>query len=82
MCGCHHDSTQKADKAISGAKFEVADMTCGHCVSTIRRALEETMPGTPISINLESHEVTVAGDAVLAEQVIRDAGYEPQLLSH
>lgn len=64
----------------SGARFKVADMTCGHCESTIRKALGETMPGAVVTIDLASHEVTVAGDAGLAEKTIRDAGYEPQRL--
>lgn len=68
--------------ATTGAKFKVEDMTCGHCEKTIRRAIEETMPGTAVDINLESHEVTVAGDATLAEKTIRDAGYTPQPLGH
>lgn len=59
-------------------KFKVEDMSCSHCVSTIRKALEETMPGTDVAISLDDHEVTVAGDAAIAEQAIREAGYEPQ----
>lgn len=64
----------------SGATFKVEDMTCGHCESTIRKALGETMPGAAVTIDLASHEVTVAGDAAVAEKTIREAGYEPQRL--
>lgn len=71
-----------SDREAAGVTFQVKDMTCGHCVGTIRKALEESMPGTAVDINLESHEVTVAGDALLAEKTIRDAGYEPQRLGH
>jgi copper chaperone len=59
--------------------FKVADMSCAHCVSTIRNALKTGLPGAEVSIDLEAHEVTVAGDTTAAAAIIRDAGYEPQL---
>lgn len=81
MCGDHqHQATNGHAEAISGVRFKVVDMTCGHCAGTIRKALEQTMPGTPIAISLETNEVTVAGDAASAERAIRLAGYEPQLI--
>ena len=80
MCGCNTPSIDAAVAAIDGATFKVEDMTCGHCVGTIRKALEAGMPGTPISIDLDSHVVRVSGDATRAEGIIREAGYEPQLI--
>lgn len=59
------------------AVFKVEDMSCGHCVSTIRAALQEAMPGVPVQIDLERHLVTVDGDAGLAATTMREAGYEP-----
>lgn len=82
MCGnCEHDHHHHAAgsqaEPVSGAKFKVEDMTCSHCESTIRKALQKNLPGAAVSIDLEGHEVTVAGDKAIAEQAIRNAGYEP-----
>lgn len=59
------------------ARFNVEDMSCGHCVKTIRQALDEQMPGTLVEIKLDDHTVAVGGDAAKAEAVIREAGYTP-----
>ena len=79
MCGEHqHHATDASETAVSGARFKVAEMTCDHCAGTIRKAFATTMPGTQISIDLASREVTVAGDAAAAAETLRVAGYEPQ----
>ena len=58
--------------------FTVPDMTCGHCEKTVRGALEEVLPGAAVTVDLAAHRVTVDGDAAIAEEAIRDAGYSPQ----
>ncbi|MCK8780441.1 heavy-metal-associated domain-containing protein [Rhizobium sp. NTR19] len=60
------------------AIFNVPDMTCGHCEKTVRGALEEALPGAPVTVDLGAHRVTVEGDAVKAEDAIREAGYSPE----
>jgi copper chaperone len=60
------------------AIFTVPDMTCGHCEKTVRGALEEVLPGVPVTVDLAAHRVTVAGDAERAEAAIREAGYSPE----
>jgi copper chaperone CopZ len=84
MCSEHDDECEAPVKAASvqGATFQVNDMTCGHCAGTIRKAIEVTLPGSGVAIDLDKHHVTVSGDAALAAQAIREAGYEPQLLAH
>lgn len=84
MCSEHDDECTPAVKAaaVQGVTFQVDDMTCGHCAGTIRNAIEVTLPGSAIAIDLDKHQVTVAGNAALAEQAIREAGYEPQRLPH
>ena len=77
MCSSNHDAL-----SATGTTFKVEDMTCPHCAGTIRSALEAGLPGTEFSIDLETQQVTVAGDAAKAEAVFRDAGYEPTLLVH
>ena len=82
MCGNHHHdhASSNHDEAVSGAKFKVRDMTCGHCENTIRSALAKNLPGAAVAINLEKHEVTVDADPAIAGAAIREAGYEPHLL--
>ena len=58
--------------------FAVNDMTCSHCVGTVRRALEEALPGADISVDLASHRVEFTGDRRVGEEAIREAGYTPE----
>lgn len=57
--------------------FKIEDMTCGHCEKTIVKALAEALPGRAVSIDLAARKAIVEGDAALAEQAIREAGYTP-----
>lgn len=57
-------------------KFQVEDMSCGHCTAAIEKAVAEA--GGRAVTDLASHSVTVEGlDEARAAQVIRDAGYTP-----
>ncbi|WEJ57648.1 heavy-metal-associated domain-containing protein [Devosia sp. FJ2-5-3] len=58
--------------------FTVNDMTCGHCVGTVRKALETALPGSEIDINLDTHKVSFTGDRAKGEEAIREAGYTPE----
>lgn len=58
--------------------FAVNDMTCGHCVGTVRKALEAALPGSEIDINLDTHKVSFTGDRAKGEDAIREAGYTPE----
>jgi copper chaperone len=59
-------------------RLTVNDMTCGHCVGTVRKALEEALPGTQVSIDLAAHLVEFTGDRAQGEAAIREAGYTPE----
>jgi len=65
-----------SDKTV----LRVNDMTCNHCVGTVRKALEEALPGSEISVELESHRVEFTGDRARGEAAIREAGYTPEAL--
>lgn len=54
--------------------FEVNDMTCGHCVSTITKALKATDKDAKVAIDLASHRVQVEPASA---EAIKDAGYTP-----
>ncbi|SFZ81916.1 copper chaperone [Devosia enhydra] len=60
------------------ARFQVNDMTCGHCVGTVRNALAKALPDAAVDIDLEHHIVSVSGDARIARTAITDAGYTPE----
>lgn len=60
--------------------FEVNDMTCGHCVSTITKALKATDKDAKVQIDLATHRVQVepvSSDAEELAEAIKDAGYTP-----
>ena len=83
MCAVHDYHVEEDEAAlpiIVGVSFAVSDMTCSHCVGTIRAAIERALPGVPLDINLAAHRVTVAGDATAAAAAIRAAGYTPELV--
>ena len=44
---------------IAMITFEVNDMTCGHCVSNITKALKATDKDAKVAIDLASHRVQV-----------------------
>lgn len=58
--------------------FIVNDMTCGHCAGTVRKTLEEALPGAEIDINLDTHKVSFTGDRAKGEAAILEAGYTPE----
>jgi copper chaperone len=60
--------------------FEVNDMTCGHCVSSITKAVRTVDAGAKVDIDLARHLVQIeAGeaDAQALSDAIRSAGYTP-----
>jgi copper chaperone len=63
-----------ADKTI----LTVNDMTCRHCAGTVRKALEEALPGAEITVDLATHKVEFTGDRARGEHAIREAGYTPE----
>lgn len=60
--------------------FRVDDMTCGHCVSTIAKAIRATDRDARVSIDLAQHLVMVEpteADAQELVDAITEAGYTP-----
>ena len=60
--------------------FQVNDMTCGHCVSTVTRALKAADKDAKVQIDLATHRVQVEpvlADAEELADAIREAGYTP-----
>jgi copper chaperone len=60
--------------------FEVMDMSCSHCVSTITQAVKELDPEARVAIDLGAHRVEVDSshaDAAAVRTAIQGAGYTP-----
>jgi copper chaperone len=60
-------------------EFQVDDMTCNHCVSTITKAVKGADANAKVDIDLQNHLVRIDGatDADGIVNAIRDAGYTP-----
>jgi copper chaperone len=60
--------------------FRVDDMTCGHCVASVTRAVKDADAAAEVRIDLDAHRVEVASTlpAERVAQAIRDAGFTPQ----
>jgi len=60
--------------------FQVDDMTCGHCASTITKAVKAADANAQVAIDLAAHRVTIepaAADAATLREAIAEAGYTP-----
>ncbi|WP_028996619.1 heavy-metal-associated domain-containing protein [Azohydromonas australica] len=57
--------------------FQVNDMSCGHCVGAITRAVKATDPQAQVDVDLARHLVRIdsAAQAAQLRQAIEDAGY-------
>ena len=60
-------------------QFNVPDMTCGHCVSTITKSVKSEDPKAKVEINLAQHLVKIESALSQDEiaQQITEAGYTP-----
>ena len=63
--------------------FLIPDMTCGHCASTIARALASVDKNARIEVSIPQKLVTVASTAPEVElaEAIREAGYSPEKIA-
>ena len=60
--------------------FSVNDMTCGHCVSSITKAVNAVDPGAQVRIDLAAHHVEIeptGASAADLRDAIKEAGYTP-----
>lgn len=63
--------------------FQVDDMTCGHCVSTITKALVSADKRAKVSIDLGTRRVEVSSaeaDETELQDAIKKAGYSSVLV--
>lgn len=60
--------------------FEVKDMSCGHCVSTITKAVRAADKDARVEVDLGRHLVRIEpgeADAQELGDAIKEAGYTP-----
>ncbi len=60
--------------------FQVDDMSCGHCVASITKAVQTVDAGARVQVDLATHRVAITpGRASAAElgDAIRGAGFNP-----
>ncbi|QDG77392.1 heavy-metal-associated domain-containing protein [Labrenzia sp. PHM005] len=64
-------------------KFSVPDMSCGHCVAAIEKAITTFEPAAIVICDLENRTVTVDGpkNSEVMEKTLREAGYETAQLA-
>ena len=60
--------------------FNVNDMTCGHCVGAVTKAVKSVEPDATVSVNIGTKRVEIDaphGDVQALKVAISDAGYTP-----
>jgi copper chaperone len=65
---------------MSTTTFEVNDMTCGHCASTITQAVKALDAAAEVQVDLTTHRVRIesaGADAAVLADAIAQAGYTP-----
>ena len=64
-------------------KLRISGMTCGHCVSHVKSALEGMEGVSEADVSLENHEaeVTLSGEAIDADLIaaVEAAGYQAEV---
>lgn len=60
-------------------EFNLPDMTCGHCASTVTNTVKQVDPRATVEVNLETKEVKVesSGNRQQFAQALAEAGYPP-----
>lgn len=83
MCGCSEHGRHDAGSAVAPGllTLKIDDMTCGHCASTISRAIEGAFPNAEVTADAATGLVEITGVTDLARvaRVVREAGYTPAL---
>ena len=62
-------------------RFDVPDMSCGHCVAAVTEAIQSIDQAASVDVDLENRELRVASPsepAMLAAALL-EAGYPAQL---
>jgi copper chaperone len=68
------------DQGDAMYQFNVPDMTCGHCVSTVTKAIEDADPKAKVDISLAERRVQIQTtlSSEEAARQIAQAAYTPE----
>ena len=69
-------------KDMNRITLEVKGMSCGHCVGTVKSALEGIEGVDSVKVDLKAGEATVAGTNLAPEsliQAVNEEGYEAKV---
>jgi copper chaperone len=60
-------------------EFDVQDMSCGHCASTITKTLKQLDPQAKVEVDLEAKKVRVESgeDRATLAEALTEAGFPP-----
>jgi len=63
-------------------EMNVPDMTCGHCIATIRKAVSGIDQGATCNVDLEAKRVTVGSVLPPSDfvEALEEVGYSPILV--
>ena len=63
--------------------FQVNDMTCGHCVSSVTKAVKGLDAAAQVNVDLAAHKVQVESARPASEvaHAIREAGFTPEAVA-
>lgn len=63
---------------MEATTYRVTGMTCGGCVKTLTRALEQALPEAQVDVQLEGGLVRVSGihTPAAVSQAVEDAGFD------
>ncbi len=58
-------------------ELTLPDMTCGHCVATVKRTVAALDPNAQVEIDLPSHQVRIQtqADAEQVRKALEEEGY-------
>jgi copper chaperone len=58
-------------------EFDIPDMSCGHCVATVTKAIKSADPEAVANIDLAKRKATVESkaDPAILGAALKDAGY-------
>lgn len=64
-------------------KLKVPDMSCGHCASTIEKAVKSVDPAARVTVDLGSSTVAVdtRADETTVCDAIKSAGYDAEKMA-
>ncbi|MCZ4093917.1 heavy-metal-associated domain-containing protein [Sinorhizobium psoraleae] len=59
-------------------RYKIDDMSCGHCVSTVEKAIRGIDPAAKVNADLGTREVSVetTADSSTIVQALKTAGYD------